>query len=78
MVEIILAIISLLGTVITVIVQNRKTQALILYRVDQIEKRCEEHWKEENDIIERTYELEKDVSVIKEKISNIEKLKEVS
>lgn len=78
MVEIILATMSLLGTIITVIVQNRKTQGLILYRVDQIEKRCEEHWKEENGLIERTYELEKDVSVIKEKISTMEKMKEVS
>lgn len=78
MAEIILATISLLGTIITVTVQNRKTQALILYRVDQIEKRCEEHWNEENNLIERTYELEKDVSVIKEKISTMEKLKEVS
>ena len=41
-------------------VQNNKTKALIIYRLDNIEKKQDKH----NSIIERTYKLEQDFAVL--------------
>lgn len=46
---------SLTGTLIGVWTSNKKTTALIMYRIEQLEKKVDRH----NGVIERTYELEK-------------------
>lgn len=64
--EIIVAVIALVGTIAGTLIANRKTTALISYRLDILEKKQDKH----NQVIERTYELEKDVAVIKEVLQN--------
>lgn len=44
--------------------QHEKTQALIEYRLKQLEEKVDKH----NNVIERTYALEKDVAIIKKEI----------
>ncbi len=44
--------------------QNRKSTALIEYKIDELSKRVDKH----NSLVERTYRLEESVSVIEEKI----------
>lgn len=50
--------------VITSTAQTATTKKLIEYRIDQLEKKVDKH----NTIIERTYQLEKEVAVIKDDI----------
>ena len=45
---------ALIGTWLS----NRKSAALLAYRMEQLEKKVEKH----NSVIERTYQLEKDVA----------------
>lgn len=47
---------------------NRKSSALIAYRLEQLEEKVNKH----NNVIERTFELEKRVSVDEEKIAQLE------
>ena len=44
--------------------QNRKQSALTIYRLQELEKKVDKH----NNLVERTYELEKEVAIIKEEI----------
>ena len=64
MTEIVVAIITGIATVAAVIVTNRKSNALIAYRLEQVEKKGDKH----NTVIERTYELEKRAEVIEEQL----------
>ena len=57
---IIVWVLAFLGTYVA----NNKTTALILYRLEQIEKRQNKH----NNVIERTYHLEEEQAVLKEQI----------
>lgn len=61
---IIVAIISLIGTLMGSYWANRKSTALIAYRIEQLEIKVNKH----NSVIARTYQLETDQSVIKEQI----------
>lgn len=45
--------------------QNQQTVALIEYKIEELRKNVEKH----NNVIERTYALEKDMTLVKEKIS---------
>ena len=63
---IIVAIIAFLGSLIGNFLSNNKNQALIAYRLEQLEKKVDLH----NQVIERTYQLEKEVKVIETKIEN--------
>ena len=47
-------------------IANRKSTALIEYRLKQLEEKVNKH----NNLIERTYELEKQVAVIQEEIEH--------
>ena len=49
---------------------RKQTEALILYRIDQLEKSVSKH----NDLIERMYKVEKNVALHDERISNLEKV----
>nr|DAQ91811.1 MAG TPA: hypothetical protein [Caudoviricetes sp.] len=54
------AVPSILATVSS----NKKTTSLMLYRIEQLEKKQDKH----NTLIERTYKLEEDVKLMKEEI----------
>lgn len=61
---IIVALLSLAGTLAGSYFANRKSVALISYRIEQLEKKVEKH----NSVIERTFQLEKRCDVFEEKI----------
>lgn len=62
--SIIVAALALLGTLAGSYFSNRKTTALISYRLEQLEKKQDKH----NTLIERTYKLEEEVAIQAEKI----------
>ena len=61
---IIVGILSLFGTLCGAYFANRKSSALIAYRLEQLEIKVDKH----NTVIERTYELEKKMELAEEKI----------
>lgn len=61
---IIVAIIAMIGTVSGSYFSNRKSQALIAYRLEQLEEKVNKH----NNLVERTYKLEEQAAVTDEKI----------
>ena len=62
--SIIVALVSLIGTVTGAYLANRRTAALLAYRLELLEEKVDKH----NCVIERTYELEKRADVFEEKI----------
>lgn len=62
---VIVAIISFLGTLLGAYIANRKSAAIMEYRLEQLEKKVDKH----NTVIERTYALEKRADVFDEKIT---------
>jgi type VI protein secretion system component VasK len=67
---IIVAAFSLCGTLVGAYMANRKSTALIAYRLEQLEDKVNKH----NSVIERTYALEERVSVDEQKIAHLEQL----
>ena len=65
---IIVAIISFVGTLIGSLAAQRKTTALVSYRLEQLEHKVNKH----NEVIERTYELEKQCEILKEDYEHME------
>ena len=63
-VAIITGALSLAGTLAGSYFSHRKSTALVVYRLEQLEKKVEVH----NKVIDRTYALEKRCDVIDEKI----------
>ena len=61
---IIVGILSLFGTLCGAYFANRKSSALIAYRLEELEKKVDKH----NTVIERTYELEKQMVRVDEKL----------
>ena len=61
---IIIAILSLIGTLAGSYFSNRAGQKLIAYRLEQLEAKVDKH----NMVIERTYKLEEETAVLDEKI----------
>lgn len=61
---IIVAVLSLVGTLAGAYLANRKSAALISYRLEQLEQKVNRH----NKVIERTYKLEKQEELLEEKI----------
>lgn len=61
---IIVAVISLVGTLCGAYFGNRRSAALIAYRLEQLEKKVAKH----NGLVERTYHLEESASVFAEKL----------
>lgn len=62
---IIVAVLSLVGTLAGAYFANRKSSALIEYRLKKLEEKVDKH----NSVIERTFELEKRAEVFEEKIT---------
>lgn len=76
--DIIIAIIggvlTAIPTVLTTLSSNRKTTALLEYRLSQLEEKVNKH----NNVIERTYKLERNESVIEERLKVVEReIKEI-
>jgi len=61
---VIVALLSLAGTVMGSWAGVRQANKLTNYRIEQLEKKVDKH----NSIVERTYELEKKIAVIEEEI----------
>lgn len=68
-IAIIVAIIALVGNIFVSWISNSKIQALIAYRLEQLEKKVEKH----NSTIERTYKLEERMSVVENDIEDLKK-----
>lgn len=66
---IIVAILSLVGTLIGSLGGILTASKLTNYRIEQLEKKVEKH----NNVIERVYNLEKKAAVIEEEIGQLEK-----
>ena len=62
--SIIVAILGMIGALGGSWIANRKSMALIEYRLKQLEEKVNKH----NNLIERTYQLEKEVAIIQEEI----------
>lgn len=62
--EIIIAILSLVGTLVGAYLANRKSAALVAYRLEQLEGKVNKH----NNLVERTYKLEEHLAVVDESI----------
>ena len=73
---IVAAILSLIGTLGGAYLAGRKTTALVVYRLSELEKKVDKH----NHVVERMYEVEKKLALIKdhqqeiiERVGNLEK-----
>lgn len=64
---VIVAVLALVGNVLVSWISNQKTTALITYRIDQLETKVNKH----NNVIERTYELEKHMALVENEIEEI-------
>lgn len=62
--SIIVAVLALIGTLAGTYFANRKSSALIAYRLEELEKKVQAH----NNLVERTYQLEKQTKLHEEKI----------
>lgn len=60
---IIVALLGLAGTLIGSYLANRKSTALIVYRLEQLEQKVSKH----NKLVERTYALEESVALLEER-----------
>ena len=58
------ALLSLAGTLAGTYFANRKSSALIAYRLEQLEGKVDKH----NQVIERTYALEESVALMDERV----------
>lgn len=61
---VIVALLSLVGTLVGAYLANRKSAALVAYRLEQLEHKVNKH----NNLVERTYALEKRMAVTDESI----------
>ena len=59
-----IAFATLIGTLAGTYFANRKSSALIAYRLELLEKKVDKH----NSVVERTFKLEEQAAVIEEKI----------
>lgn len=53
--------------IIATVSSNKKSTALITYRVDELEKKVEKH----NSVVERTFRLEEDIKNMQEDIKDM-------
>ena len=60
---IIVAALGLVGTLVGSYLANRKSAALIAYRLEQLEQKVSKH----NNLVERTYALEESVALLEER-----------
>ena len=65
---VIVAVLALIGTLVGSFASNSRTQALIEYRLKMLEAKVDKH----NQVIERTYQLEKNEAVFQEQLADLE------
>lgn len=65
--EVVVALITLLGSAIGTIGGIFATNKMTAYRIEHLEKKVDKH----NQVVERMYEAEKNISVISEEIKNV-------
>lgn len=65
-----MAALSLVGTLVGAYLANRKSTALIAYRLEELEEKVNKH----NNLVERTYKLEQRMEVIEAKLEGAENL----
>lgn len=70
--EIIIAVLSLLGTIIGSLAGVLAANRLTNYRIQELEKKVEKH----NTIVERTYRLEEMMKVANHRINDLERHEE--
>lgn len=61
---VVVALLSLAGTLAGAYLANRKSTALIAYRLEQLEDKVNKH----NNVIERTFKLEEQEALLEERI----------
>ena len=61
---IIAAALGLVGTLVGSYLANRKSTALVIYRLEQLEQKVSKH----NNLVERTYALEESVALMDERV----------
>lgn len=64
---IIVSLLSLLGTLAGSLLGILAANKLVVYRIEQLEKKVEKH----NQVVERVYNLETNEAVVKEDLKNI-------
>ncbi len=64
---VLVAILSLVGTLIGSLAGILTANKLVVYRIDQLEKKVEKH----NNVIERVYKLETEEAVMQEEINQL-------
>lgn len=69
MAEIIVAVITVIGVIVSNYFSNNSTRKLILYRIDQLEHKVNRH----NNLIDRVYKLEDRENIIETKVERLEK-----
>lgn len=65
--SIIVAVLALVGTLAGSLIGSNKTEALVVYRLNELEKKVEKH----NKVIDRTYHLEEVAALYEEKVKVI-------
>lgn len=66
---IIVAVLSLIGTLAGSAMMGNKTQALLEFRLATLEEKVDKH----NQVIERTYQLEQKTAILDERIDELRK-----
>ena len=67
--EVLIGVLSLIGTLIGTIGGILASNRLVTYRLEQLEKKVDKH----NNVIERMYKIEERVTVIETEISEVRK-----
>lgn len=68
--SIIVAILSLIGTLVGSLLASSKTRAVLEYKIEELQKRVEKH----NSVIERVYKLEGRVTELEHDIRDTRKV----
>lgn len=73
--QIIIAVISglcvAIPSIITTISSNKKNNDLIIYRINELEKKVSKH----NNVVERMYEAEKNITLLQNEVNDIKSAK---
>jgi len=76
---VLVGVLSFAGTLMGAYFSNKRSQALIAYRIEQLEKKVDKH----NSVIERTFKLEEaeavqneQIKVINHRLEDIEKIEQ--
>ena len=73
--QIVIAIISglcvAIPSIITTISSNNKNKSLVIYRIDELDKKVHEH----NNLIDRTYKVEQKVALLENDVKDLKSAK---